>query len=102
VFRDGMDPVAADLVNKLLVYSPSTRLNAHQAIAHPFFDDLRDEGFSKSLKIPIPELLDFSKGNDSNRFVIEFISEELGKNASLIGKLVPKWATRNIKIDLMK
>jgi hypothetical protein len=29
-----------DLLKKMLIYSPSARISAKAAIAHPFFDDL--------------------------------------------------------------
>jgi len=33
----------ADLMTKLLKYKPGERLNAMQAMAHPYFDELREE-----------------------------------------------------------
>ena len=35
-----MDPLAADLIEKMLVYEPSMRISAAEALIHPFFDDL--------------------------------------------------------------
>lgn len=35
------DPAAVDLVEKMLQFSPNKRLTAGQALAHPWFDDVR-------------------------------------------------------------
>ena len=61
------DNNAIDLISKLLEYTPTQRLSAVEAMAHPFFDELRDpntrlqdarhqNGSSKEL----PNLFDFS------------------------------------------
>jgi len=39
---------AIDLVSKLLNYEPKVRLTAIEALAHPFFDELRE---MKSMKL---------------------------------------------------
>ena len=36
------DPLYIDLVSKLLVYEPETRLEPYKALCHPYFDDLRN------------------------------------------------------------
>jgi len=36
----GMDPLGLDLLSKMLVYEPSKRISARDALRHPFFDDL--------------------------------------------------------------
>ena len=41
VFRNKATPDAIDLVSKLLVYKPTDRLGAFEALTHPFFDELR-------------------------------------------------------------
>ncbi|KAK2957206.1 putative protein kinase [Blattamonas nauphoetae] len=43
LFPNGTSRSAIDLVSKLLVYNPSRRLTALQALQHPFFDELRDD-----------------------------------------------------------
>ena len=66
VFRKA-DQNAIDLISKLLEYTPTQRLSAIEAMAHPFFNELRDpatklqdsrhpSGSSKDL----PRLFDFS------------------------------------------
>jgi len=39
-----VNPLAIDLITKLLVYNPQARLKAHEALAHPYFADIRDVG----------------------------------------------------------
>lgn len=38
----GVDPLALDLLEKMLVYEPRRRLSAKQALQHPYFDELSD------------------------------------------------------------
>jgi glycogen synthase kinase 3 beta len=60
--RAKMDPLALDLVGKLLVYSPTVRMTPMQALQHPYFDELRDENSLKMLqlkKVSVPDLFDF-------------------------------------------
>jgi glycogen synthase kinase 3 beta len=42
------DPLYIDLVSKLLVYEPETRLSPYKALCHPYFDDLRNS----DIKLP--------------------------------------------------
>jgi hypothetical protein len=48
------------MMSKILVYEPAKRLQPLQIIAHPYFDELREE----STRIPngnrLPDLFDFS------------------------------------------
>jgi len=37
----GLDPVGIDLLNQMLVYEPSRRINARAALSHAYFDDVR-------------------------------------------------------------
>ena len=39
------DPLGLDLLSKLLVYEPSSRLSAQQSLLHPYFDDLDKSAF---------------------------------------------------------
>lgn len=37
------DPLLVDLLGKIMRYSPKQRLTAAEALAHEFYDELRDE-----------------------------------------------------------
>lgn len=39
-FVTGADPLALDLIEKMLVYDPAKRISAKDALSHPYFDDL--------------------------------------------------------------
>ncbi len=41
--RAKAEPLAIEFLQKVLVYSPVERLTPIQALAHPYFDELRDE-----------------------------------------------------------
>lgn len=56
------DPLAIDLVSKLLVYQPNKRLMPYQALLHPYFNELR----SQNCKINgnnLPDLFNFVESN---------------------------------------
>jgi len=80
VLRSKTDPLCLDFISKILVYSPVERLNPLEAIAHPYFDELRDEKKLKTLstKIRIPNLFDFTKS-------------ELSMSPELTHKVIPDW-----------
>lgn len=40
------DIMFVELIKKMLVYAPSKRISAYDAMLHPFFDDLKDDSFS--------------------------------------------------------
>ena len=65
---------AIDLISKFLVYVPSNRIGALEALTHPFFDQLRD----KCTKLPngnqLPPLINLT--NDE----IEFIKAKDAQN----------------------
>ena len=39
----GADPLAIDLISKMLVYDPAKRISAKAALDHPYFDSLSQE-----------------------------------------------------------
>ncbi|KAJ6239945.1 cyclin-dependent kinase a-2 [Anaeramoeba flamelloides] len=41
--KNKIDPVALDLLEKMLIYDPSERISAKQAMKHPYFDDIREQ-----------------------------------------------------------
>jgi serine/threonine protein kinase len=51
-----------DLISKLLQYSPNLRFIPMEAIAHPFFDELRDPETKLPSGNPLPELFNFTQG----------------------------------------
>ncbi|MFS8027099.1 putative protein-serine/threonine kinase [Helianthus anomalus] len=61
VFHKRMPPEAIDLASHLLQYSPSLRCNALEAIAHPFFDELRQPNVHLPNGRPLPPLFDFKQ-----------------------------------------
>jgi len=54
--------LAIDLIDKLLVYAPEKRLKACEALAHPYFDDLRKDNFKIDNKKLTITILDVSLG----------------------------------------
>ena len=62
-----------------MIYSPKHRLNAAEALAHEFFDELREEPMAQALQ----------KQFGLNLF--SFLPEELKGHEHLIPKLIPPW-----------
>lgn len=60
VFRASTPPEAIDLISKMLEYDPSKRIKPMDALAHPFFDELREQSISLPDDAALPELFDFS------------------------------------------
>jgi serine/threonine protein kinase len=50
-----------DLMNKLLQYSPVNRITCFEALAHPFFNELRNSDVKLPNGQDLPPLFDFSK-----------------------------------------
>jgi serine/threonine protein kinase len=68
-----------DLIGQLLVYEPHIRAKAIKILAHPFFDELRDQNTVLPNGMPLPPLFNF--GN-----------EEKGEECEFVEKyLIPKW-----------
>eukprot|EP00825_Cyclidium_porcatum_P018844 TRINITY_DN2144_c0_g1_i2.p1 TRINITY_DN2144_c0_g1~~TRINITY_DN2144_c0_g1_i2.p1 ORF type:complete len:154 (+),score=28.91 TRINITY_DN2144_c0_g1_i2:427-888(+) len=80
VIRSKTDNLLVEFLSKILVYSPIERLSPIQALAHPYFDELRDEKKMKvlSAQMKIPNLFDFS-------------NLELSMQSELSNKLIPGW-----------
>lgn len=66
VFNKRMPPDAVDLVSKLLQYSPNLRFGATEAMAHPFFDELRDPSSVLPNGRALPPLFDWQAGELDN------------------------------------
>lgn len=68
VFRPRTAPEAIDLVSKLLEYTPEARLSAVEAMCHPFFDELRQEGAKMPNGKEFPALFNFTREGECRRF----------------------------------
>jgi len=84
VFKGKPDPLAVDLISKLLVYEPKKRPKAIEVLEHKFFDDLRNQGF----KIPGCQLPD----------LFNFTIEEISGAPHLREKLIPPWYANKMKM----
>ena len=60
IFGEAADPQACDLVSKMVVYNPESRLGLYRAMAHPFFDELRQEDLTLPNGNCIPDLFSFT------------------------------------------
>ncbi|XP_073001365.1 shaggy-related protein kinase epsilon-like [Typha latifolia] len=78
LFHKRLPPEAADLVSRLLQYSPNLRCTALEACGHPFFDELRDPNTRLPDGRPLPPLFNFT-------------TEELeGASPELVQRLIPE------------
>lgn len=78
VFRS-KPPEAVDLVSKLLQYNPSLRVKPYEALAHPFFDELREPNLIlPNGKTPPP--------------IFNFSEVEVKAAGGYLSKLIPKHA----------
>jgi len=68
-----------DLISKLLIYEPNSRLTPLNALLHPFFDELRIEG----MKLP--------SGEEVPKDLFSFTKEEYNSDPISVEKLIPKW-----------
>jgi len=80
VFRPRTATEAIDLISRLLEYTPSARLTAVEAMAHSFFDELRQPEAAMPNGKPLPPLFDFS------------IEECSAAGRELLPRLVPQHA----------
>ena len=78
LFRSRTPKEAVDLISHLLVYNPERRYKPLDAILHPFFDELRQEGTTLPNGNPLPELFNFQK-------------EETMNNPEIVQQLIPDW-----------
>jgi serine/threonine protein kinase len=60
VFRSHTPPEAVDLVSQMLQYNPTQRISMLDALSHPLFDELREQGVTMPNGKPLPPLFDFS------------------------------------------
>ena len=60
IFDKETDIDGIDLVSKMLVYEPDRRIRPIDALCHPYFDELRDEGLVFPHGNLMPDLFNFS------------------------------------------
>lgn len=88
VFRGKAPPNAIELVSQFLRYEPLKRLEAFEALAHPFFDELREPGSKLPNSKPIPDVFNFT--DDELR---------LATKKGMIKKLVPTHVYQSWDLD---
>ncbi len=69
IFKVQANPLAIDLLEKMLIYNPEKRIKPFDALAHPYFDDLRKEGFRIDGKKLNLNLFEFSQGIQKNFYL---------------------------------
>jgi glycogen synthase kinase 3 beta len=67
-----------DLMGKLLTFEPQIRIKPLRALAHPFFDELRDKTTTLPNGKPLPDLFNFT-------------TEEIKTDPEIMDKLIPRW-----------
>lgn len=83
VFKHRKTPVpdtGIDLLSRLLRYTPTERIKCIDALAHPFFDELRDQSTRLPNGRSLPELFDFN----ANEL-------KMSEDPDLKDKLIPEW-----------
>ncbi|KAK1426496.1 hypothetical protein QVD17_15170 [Tagetes erecta] len=88
VFQKRMPPEAIDLASRLLQYSPSLRCNALEAIAHPFFDELRHPNARLPNGRQLPPLFNFKQ-------------ELSAASPELVNRLIPDHVKRQIGLQFV-
>lgn len=82
VFGPNVPQNAKDFVASVLVYSPQRRPKALEALLHPFFDELRQEGVRLPDGNPSPDLFNWTP------------NEARSVSASVLQNLTPTWYRR--------
>ncbi|KAL5151718.1 Shaggy-related protein kinase iota [Glycine soja] len=87
VFHKRMPPEAIDLASRLLQYSPKLRYSAVEAMAHPFFEELREPNARLPNGRSLPPLFNFKKELD-------------GAPPELLPKLIPEHVRRQTQTQM--
>lgn len=88
VFHKRMPPEAIDLTSRLLQYSPSLRCNALEAIAHPFFDEIRQPNARLPNGRQLPPLFNFKQ-------------ELSAASPELVNRLIPDHVKRQMGVQII-
>jgi len=91
VFRNKAPASAIDLVSKFLKYKPHDRLDPFEALAHPFFDELRDPNARLPNGRPLPPIFNFT--DDELRRMVKL---------NLTKRLVPAHAMKTLQDRIPK
>jgi len=91
VFRNKAPPQAVDLVSKFLRYKPESRVDPFEALAHPFFDELREPNARLPNSKPLPPLFNFT--DDELKMVVK---------KGLVKKLIPTHVMPKLKNRIPK
>jgi glycogen synthase kinase 3 beta len=100
VFRNRASQDAIDFIPSLLDYTPTSRLTAVEAMAHTYFDDLRDPNATYTETQPLPELFNFSQQElmvqpeVNHRLVPERIIAQMAQVGLDMGRFFPNWQPR--------
>ena len=62
IFKVQVNPLAIDLLEKMLIYNPEKRIKPFDALAHPYFDEIRKESFKIDGKKLNINLFEFTQG----------------------------------------
>jgi hypothetical protein len=89
VFRNKAPANAIDLVSKWLRYEPKSRLDPFESLAHPFFDELRENGAKMPNQQPVPDKLFQFTGNEL----------KVMHAKGLTRKLIPPHLLKNYKLS---
>lgn len=85
IFRNKTPDQAIDFIAATLAYNPAQRLQPLEGCAHPFFDELREEGTSlPNSGDPLPPLFNFTE-------------HEMRYKPALMDKLIPGWYKKSSK-----
>lgn len=92
---------ALDLLSKILRYDPSKRLDPFACLAHPYFDELRQEGTQLANSTRLPELFNFTpeelkmmhERNITDKVIPEYQRAKFGLPAQLGNNVAPTYPT---------
>lgn len=97
MFQPKTDPLALDLLSRLLVYDPVKRIKPQDALDHAYFDELRQQ----STRLPngncLPDLFNFSECKLIEIYM--FVEEMNTLGIDKMHELVPHWYKRRSVIS---